>query len=242
MATAPTFPCAALFLILLALIAASASADRTVKPDSGKFTITLQEASAGSETFSIAANGSSKYDETILLGGNKTLIHSSVKVINGKLTEIRTEGSQQGKSLGSAVITIQGTKGTMTIGKQPGKAITLPANALPFGNFAPHLLSYLVAAYDVKRGGAQKITLLLTEAITPQGPPAVHGTIDAKGSRQQTVGGKSIQISRYALVLAGRTGDIDTELLTDADGRVLLFRVPGQKLDEVRDGYQELTK
>ena len=93
MTTAPTFT-RAYFIALLALIAGSASADRAVKPDRGKFTMTLQEAPAGSETFSITADGSSKYNETILL-------------------------------------------------------------------------SCLVAAFDVKRGGAQQITLLLTEAITP---------------------------------------------------------------------------
>lgn len=43
-------------------------------------------------------------------------------------------------------------------------------------------------------------------------------------------------------MIPGPIGNVDTEIDADTDGHILLWSIPGQKLSEVREGYEDLTK
>lgn len=222
----------------LSLGSAIARADTPVAPDEGKFVLLLQESDLGNETFKTSANGETEFNNVITLGGQKIEGHSIEKFVNGKLVSIFTEAKGHGKFS----MALNGAKGKLTIDDKPAKDQTLPTRLFPMGNFAPHLYSYLIAAYDSVKGGPQKFDMAVVDGVGAQGVATIKVTLTALGAKPRQVGGKTLPISRYSLVFPGPIGNIDTEVDTDVAGHVLLWSVPGQKLIAVRDGYQELTQ
>ncbi|HZO87478.1 MAG TPA: CocE/NonD family hydrolase [Chthonomonadaceae bacterium] len=207
-----------------------------IKPDSGKFLLTIQETDIGMDTFTADAEGGSEADIAISLGGQTNKSHISVKAKAGQLTEIATDAGPAGKF----TLTLDGEKGHL---KAEGRTlltadVTLPAHLLPFSNFGPHLLSRLLAAYDLSKGGPQTFDLVLTDAVGPKGVIPLKGTLLSNGAKPMQVAGKKIPVSRYLLTLMG----INIELMADSDGRILMWNVPAQRYVAVRDGYQDLTK
>ncbi len=232
-------PFAAATLSLLTLLSpSSAHADTPMKPDQGKFLLILQEAEIGTDTFTISASGVADSVIVVNLGGRKTDLHNVTMFGKDGILSIATDASGRGKFK----MEIAGGMGKATVDDKPGPTQKLPERVYPFGNFVPHLFNYLIAAYDPAKGGPQKFTALAVEGIGPTGLAALTVTLTALGSQPRKVAGKTIPVSRYALMLPGAIGNIDTEIDTDTDGHLLLWSIPSQKLSEVREGYEDLTK
>ncbi|HLK59922.1 MAG TPA: CocE/NonD family hydrolase [Chthonomonadaceae bacterium] len=215
-----------------------APADTPIKPDSGKFVITVQEAPFGNETFKIAADGSSTSDTAISFGGRNVKLHSDLKLKQGQLSEVTTDGGK----LGKFTLTVDGAKSTWQAGDQTPHKTTLPDHVFPYDDVSPHLFTYLLSAYDAKKGGAQKFTLLAVSAMPTSGPITLKVSVTALNAKPRELHGKTVALSRYSVVLAGPIGNIDTEVDTDKDGHILFWTVPGQKLVGIREGYEELAK
>jgi putative CocE/NonD family hydrolase len=213
-------------------------ADTPVKPDEGKFIITVQEAEIGVDAFSITTNGVVDGRSSVNLGGHKLEAHNVTTIVNGRTQSIFTEAVGHGKFR----MDVKDQTGKITVEDKPHKDQQLALPFYPFGNFSPHLIAYLVAAYDVAKGGPQKFNTLIVDGVGADGVPSLKMTLTSLGAKPRKIGGKTVPIARYALVIPGPIGNIDSEIDTDTTGRVLLWTVPGQKLDEVRDGYQELLQ
>jgi hypothetical protein len=221
--------------------ALAARADTAFKPDSGKFTATAQETTLGTTTFQSDADGGSASDTEMIMGGRKSSLHLAIKASKGRITEVAADAGPQGKY----TLTVAGTKGKLVLSgpgiKPVTKEVALPPRFLPFSNAAAHLLTHLVKAYDRQKGGPQSFQAVLVDAIGPQGLIQFKVTLASKGAKPFAIGLKTVPVSRYALTLAGPTGNIDADLMTDSDGRVLMLNVPAQKYVILRDGYRELA-
>lgn len=229
--------CAVTAAIALLLPGASAvRADTPLKPDEGKFIINLQEAEIGSDTFTIKAKGEAEGRVTLNLGGQKIDTHNISTVSDGRLVAVSTEAVGHGK----LQLNINGLVGKLLVDDKPRPDQKVDARTLPYSDFSPHLFAFLVAGYDRVKGGPQKFSMLGVDGAGPQGLIALKVTVTALSARLRKVGGKNVPISRYALLIPGPIGNIDSEIDTDVDGRVLLWTVPGQKLAEVREGFQDL--
>jgi len=215
-----------------------ARADGSVKPDQGKFIVTIQDADAGTDSFTIKADGSAESMASIDLGGRKLVLHNATSISSGTVSSIESDAPGAGKFQ----LTIKAGTGKLTIEDKPRPDTKVDAHTLAFGNFMPHLLSFITAAYDLAKGGPQQFPMIVVDGVGPKGVVVLKMTITAIGSKKRNVGGKTILTSRYALVIPGPIGNIDSEIDTDSDGRVLLWSVPAQKLYEVRDGYQALLE
>ena len=213
-------------------------ADTQVKPDQGRFALVIQEAEIGSDTFTIKANGDCQSTVSVTLGGESVKMHNLLKSSAGHLTSILTDAGKQGK----LQMTINGVIGKMTVGDKPYKDEKLPAAVYPVGNFAPHTFAFLIAAYDKAKSGAQQFSMIAIDGAAPEGLTVLKATLTALPNVVRLVSGNKIGISRYSLVIPGAIGNIDTEIDTDADGRILFWTVPGQKYTAIRDGYQDLAK
>lgn len=237
-------PGCVLFLFLSVSLPARASSrtDTAFPADSGKFILTVQEAAIGSTTFTADPSGSSETDYTINLGGPQVKEHISIKASDGRPTLITADAGPQGKY----TLTIHGDKAGFTVsgarGKTFTKEVSVPTPALPFSSFDPHLLTYLLKAYDIRKGDAQPFKTVVVDAAGPEGLAAIDVTLTSRGAKPYTIGGKTVPVSRYLLSVTTPLGGLDTNVLADSEGRVLLFDVPAQKLVAVRDGYQDLTK
>ncbi len=156
------------------------------------------------------------------------------------MTQIVTDAGAKGKF----TLDVTGAKGKLTTSgaKSETKDVTLPAHSLPYSDFAPYLLTPMIAAYDTSKGGPQTFDLVDVDAVSPKGPITLKVTLIANGAQPRQVAGKTIPVSRYTMTVPGPLGNIEIELTADSDGHLLMWNVPGQKYVAVRDGYQDLTK
>src|SRR5580658_7439476 len=126
--------CMLLLGCLIAMDAAEASADMAVKPDSGKFVLTVQDAEIGTDLFTIKADGECEGIMSINLGGNKTVLRTVLKMPGGRLASVMSDAGKGGKFF----MTIAGGVGKIAVDDKPFKEQKLPAVVYPIGNFAPH--------------------------------------------------------------------------------------------------------
>src|SRR5579871_1435634 len=211
----------------------TASADTPVQPDKGKFLISIQEADAGTDSFSLTPE-SAESDVDFALAGQKGKFHNTVTLKAGRMTGFVTDAGPAGK----ISVTVAGAKSHLKVEKILDKDVTLPEPIYPYGIFGPHLYAYLVAAYDKVKGGPQKFNVVMVQGVGPSGLATATLVLTALPGKPVTVGGVVIPVLRYSLGFPTPVGNLDAELLTDADGRVLLWSIPSQKISAVRDGYQ----
>ena len=202
------------------------------KPDSGKFLITIQENDIGTTTFTSDADGGFTYDEALSIGGTKVADHTVIRAKKGLPTEADVEVVPGGK----LHLALAGAKSLLTIGKTT-KPLKLEAPAYLFDNFAPQILTPLLAAYDLKKGGDQKFQMVVVNAGVP-----LNATLAGRGEKTRVVSGSPLLVRQYALILPGGVGNIEIEIQADKDNRVLMWNVPAQKYFAVREGYADLAK
>jgi putative CocE/NonD family hydrolase len=214
------------------------AADTKLAADAGRFTLIVQEAEIGSETFKISVNGDSECDISVKLGGNAIQMRNVLTAPDGRLTSIMTDAGKQGK----IIATITAGTSKLTVNGMPMKDQKLPEYVYPVGNFSPHNFAYIIAAYNKAKSGAQQFDMIAVDGAGADGLTVVKATLSAMPGVVRTVADKKIAISRYSLVLPGPIGNTDTAIYTDAEGRILFWNVPGQKYSAIRDGYAELAK
>lgn len=221
------------FLFAAALLALSGAAFADApKPDSGKFLITIQENEIGTTTFTGDADGGSTYDENLGLGGTKVIGHTVIAAKKGNPTEVDAEYTPGGH----LHLTLAGDKSLLTLGKTT-KPLKLEPQAYLFDNFAPQILTPLLAAYNVKTGGSQKFQLVVVNAGVP-----LTMTLTRTGEKTRLVNGSRLIVTLYTMTLPRAVSSIDIEVQADKDNRVLMWNVPAQKFLAVREGYSDLAK
>ena len=222
-------------LVLLCAALAIAAPGRTqqIGSDKGKFVFTLQDNDAGSETFISGADGGTTYDAAIAVGATKLTGHTVIRMENGRPVQIDADYKPGGK----LSLTLAGDKTTMTLDGKTRKAPKISAKVFLFDNFAPHILSPLLAAYDTKKGGIQNFDLLVVNSASP-----IAATLTRGETRSKKVGGAALDVTAYSIVVQGGVGSVELTVQADKDFRVLSLNIPGQKYLAVREGYAELTK
>ena len=214
-----------------------ASADAP-KPDSGKFTLLLQNKTIGTDTFRLLGDGC---DSDVVAGagaGPNVQFHQTLTYKKGRWTQLSTDAG----ALGKISVTLGADKSSIKVDDKPATTQKLPATVYPYGDRSPHLLAFLVAAYDAKKGGDQKFDLIYTESAGPRGIVALSAIVKAPQMSSRQNGGKPLAVSRYPLTLTAGAGAVAMEVQTDKDGHLLYWSVPAQKYTAVREGFEDLAK
>jgi putative CocE/NonD family hydrolase len=223
-------------LIGALLASACIGAGAAVVADSGRFVLTIQGTRLGTDTFTIQADGSSAADVAIEVAGVRQTIHESITMRDGAVTAVSADAG--GGNRYDAVLS--GGKVTIARGKLPALKQDVPAHYAAFGNYSPHLLAYLLAGYDAKRGGPQALDMVFVEGLGPKGFVSFKGVLQSEGARSVTLHGAPTQVVGYQLTIAGPAGDIQIDLTADPQGRLLAWSVPGQAYTAVREGFEEI--
>jgi putative CocE/NonD family hydrolase len=226
-----------MFAAILSVAWIGTPAGATVAADSGRFVLTIQGTKLGTDTFTIQTDGSSVADVAVTIGGVSQTIHETITIRDGSVKAVSADAGHGNRY--DAVVS--GGKVTIARGKLPAVYQDVPAHYAPFGNYSPHLMAYVLAAYDAKRGGPQTLDMVLIEGLGPKGFVSFKGSLQSDGARTATVQGKALTVTGYRLTLAGPAGDIQMDLTADTQGRLLAWRVPGQSYLAVREGYEELV-
>ena len=222
-------PCVFLTLGLLVISLLPAVAQ---KPDSGKFILNIQENEIGTYTFKSDAQGGTTYEQKLNLFGNKSDAKAQIQAKGGVITSVNYESKPGGKYAlsiadGKAVVTLNGGK---------PKTQPLKEKLYPFDNFAPHVLSSLLRAYNDTKGGTQKLDILIINGGVP-----VKMDVTAKGNKPRKVAGKMVPVLTYTLGIVGGAGKVEIEVYADSDKRILGWNVPSQKYKAWREGYKEVA-
>jgi hypothetical protein len=213
-------------------------ADDAKKPDSGKFTLTIQGAKAGSCTFKADSEGGSEADIAIEIAGQKQNFKVSVKAKDGKVISV---GASAGPTNHYTAV-IEGAKAKVSINDAAPDTQSVPAGAIPFGNFSPHLLNHLLAAFDTKKGGVQAFDLLMVEGLPNAKFMSLKCKLSIKGTIGRKIAGKPMQITGYDLVLQAGATEVEMKLFANSDRHLLAWDVPDQGYTAVRDGYEDIMK
>jgi putative CocE/NonD family hydrolase len=221
------------FAMIAILVAACATAHADpLKADSGKFQFTVQENKIGTTSFTSDKDGGSVYDEQVDLNGAKVALHVVIKANKGVATQVDIDAQPGGKLR----LTLAGDKSVLTAGTVT-KPLKLGAHVYPFDNFAPHLLSPLVAAYNAQKGGEQKFDLVVVTAGAP-----VPATLIRGETKTHVVNGAPLPITSYTLTVFNGVANIPIKLQVDKNNRLLMWNVPAQKFTAIRDGFGALLK
>ena len=221
------------WLFAAALLALSGAAFANApRPDAGKFLITIQENDIGTTTFTTDADGGSTYDENLNIAGTKVTGHIVITVKKG----IPTEADAQYNPGGKLHLVLEGEKSLLMLGATT-KPLKLEPRAYLFDNFAPQILTPLLAAYDAKKGGSQKFQLVVVNSGTP-----LSMTLTKKEEKTRVVSGSPLLVTIYTMTLPGAVGNLDIEVQAGRDNRVLMWNVPAQKYLAVREGYSDLAR
>jgi hypothetical protein len=234
---------AALGTLLTVLSVGAGKADDTKpgepkKPDSGKFILTIQGMKAGTDAFKFDAEGGSEATVAIDIAGQSQKFTVSVKAKGGKMTGF---GADAGPT-NHFTATVEGGKARVRINDGAADAQEVPAGALPFGNFSPHLLNGVLAAYDDKKAGAQPVTLLQIEGLPNGQIVSLKAKLASKGGKEKKVAGKPLQVTAYSLTLDAGGTDIEILLYANADRRLLAWDVPSQQYTAIREGFEDVLK
>jgi putative CocE/NonD family hydrolase len=203
------------------------------KPDAGKFILQIQGTQIGTTTFKTDKEGGTTFDQDINLGGNKAKVHAVITATGGKISKVTYEATPGGKYS----LNVQGAKSTVSVNGAKEKPFKLADKIYLFDNFAPHVLSGLLRAYDSKKGGAQKLDCLLLNNAVP-----MKVNVTSRGTKPRKAGGKMVSTTNYVLSIAGGAGTVEIEVVIDSDFRVLMWNVVAQKYKAWREGYQDLAK
>jgi hypothetical protein len=208
------------------------------KPDGGKFNLTVQDKSIGTDTFRLLPDGCDS-DVTIANGkGGTVTFHQGVRYTKGRLSSLTTSAG----AYGTIVVTFAADKSTLKVGDKPATVQKLPSMPFAYGDKSPHLFAFLVSAYDTKKGGEQKFELVYSEAAGPKGVVVFQAVMKAPVTATKQVGGKPLAIMQFPLVVNGAAGPISMDITTDKERHILLWHVPAQKYFAVREGFKDLAK
>ena len=208
------------------------------KPDSGKFNLLIQGRRIGADSFRLLPDGCDSDVAFSASPGQDFRFHQTLKFKKGLWTQLSTDAGPQG----AMMVLLAGDKSSLKVGDKPAVTQKLPAATYPYGDHSPHLLAFLVAAYDAKKGGEQKFDLTYADGVGPKGVLILPAILKDMRTSLREIGGKPLSITRYALTLTGPTGSLAMEVVTDKDRHILFWNVPAQKYAAVREGFDDLAK
>ena len=178
--------------------------------------------------FTWRSDGSYEMEAVVSLGGQSMTITGVITPDSeGRFTRMSFE-----LPTGQQLFEREGAEVRFTY-KEMKRTFTLQRDALPFENVNPALLSLAVRGYDRDKGGKQPLRLLVLNALA-----VVEATLELTSEVERTVGGRDLQLVRYALSMPGA----DMDVWAGADGRIYLVDVPAQRSACVREGYEALRR
>jgi putative CocE/NonD family hydrolase len=118
-----------------------------------------------------------------------------------------------------------------TLGEKT-KTFDLKPGAVLFDSFAPALMTQVVRAYDVVKGGKQTLPLVAIPETQ------LDVTLERQDQVERSAAGKDLKLTRYRLSLA----NVDITIWADAAGKVYLAEIPSQQAAYVREGFESLRK
>jgi putative CocE/NonD family hydrolase len=233
----------ALALWLLLSLTVRVPAQVRLQPDAGKFLIQIQGLDYGVDTFTADSDGGSESEITYGLAGTKSRLRISIKAGGGHLKAMETFADPGGRFL----LTKEGAAAKLGTGeadqkKLSMKDVSVPKRLFPYCAIAPEQLRLILGAYDPPQGGTQSFDATYSNALGRAGLIEGKLTITSAGAKPMPVGSTTIPVVRYKLSVPTPDGRLDADLYADSTARILLFRIPSQKLLVVRDGYQDLDK
>jgi hypothetical protein len=223
------------------------------KADAGKFNLNIMGRKVGSCAFKFDAEGGSEASVDVELGGQSLKYKVNVKRKAGKLVGFGTDAGASNRF--TAVV--EGEKANVTVNDAAPISRPFPAGSLPFGNFSPHMMNYLLDAYDSKKPGtpaetpskpaeskpaAQVVTLFLVEGLPDGNLMTMKGRLTASRAKEMKVAGKPLTVSVYDLILLAGGQEIEVKLYANAEKRLLAWDVLSQNYMAVREGYEEVLK
>lgn len=195
--------------------------------DSGKFSLYQKEMRLIGIDFTWTPDG--KYDSKAKLSFAGQTVDFFTKVTPDatglwKTLAFKAQG-------GEGTIERNGAKARFKVGTFD-KEVDLLKDAILFDNFGPALHSLLVRKYDRKKGGSQKVALLILPGNM------ANATIERMDPIERAVNGKDIKFERHLLKIPG----VEITIWSDKDSKVVMGEVPSQKAIYIRDGYESLMK
>lgn len=208
----------------------------TKKPDAGKFNMTIQGTKAGTCTFKYDADGGSEATAEVDFGGQSQKFTVKVKAKADKIIGFSADAGKENHF----TATVEGGKAKLSVNDGAVDTQTLAAGAVPFGNFSPHLINHLIAAYDAKKAGAQPVSMVLVEGLPGGQLVVIKGKVTSKGAKDQKIDGKTVAVTSYLLVVETPAGEVEIKLYANADKHLLAWDVPSQKYTAVREGFEDV--
>jgi len=218
---------------------AGAAREAKLPADSGVFHIRLGGVEIATDTFSTDGTGGSTSRVTDVRAADRRSALITVHAAAGGMIGFETSALSGSFRL---AITPSGTLFSQTPPGGPAgppRRIDSPANLFPFSSLAPEQLGLLLAAYDRRAGGVQTFSVVTTNDVGARGAQFGLAALSAAGSCVRTVRGRPELLLRYDAAVPTATASVDAEIVTDADGRPLLYRVPARALATVREGCED---
>jgi hypothetical protein len=208
---------------------ALASIDAVLVQDKGKFKISVNGASLGTEEFEIRPSG----DHWIAQGssdvqppGGQPAKVSAHLTLQPNGTPVSYDWSTQGAKKASAEIQFQNSIATIILRLDNAKpftqqfTFTSPLIAILDNNLY-HQYSILARLYDREKKGRQTFSVLVPQEMTP-GSVTVESIAPTSGSNATEM-------------LRVQTTDLEVDLSLDAKGRLVKLVAPGSNAEVVRE-------
>ncbi|HEY4739512.1 MAG TPA: hypothetical protein VIH76_02835 [Candidatus Acidoferrales bacterium] len=208
---------------------ALAPANAVLVQDKGKFKISVNGASLGTEEFEIHPSG----DRWVAQGsadvhppGGQPAHVSAHLMLQPDGTPVSYDWSAQGTKKASAEIQFQNSIATIILRLDNAKpftqqfTFTSPLIAILDNNLY-HQYSILARLYDREKKGRQTFSVLVPQEMTP-GTVTVESIPPASGSNA-------------AEMLRVQTADLEVDLSLDAKGRLVKLVAPGSNAEVVRE-------
>ena len=197
-------------------------------PDKGKFRILVNGQQVGKEEFEISANSGN----WIARGNSEIQAPEGVTRISGTL-ELHADGSParyewatQGAKKASAAITFSGATATIELHLEGARPFTQqftfnsPRVAVLDNNLY-HQYALLARLYDWEKKGAQSISVLVPQEMTP-------GTVTVESLGSQDWNGKKVEELRV------QTEDLEVDLFLDGP-RLVRLVAPNSNAEIIRE-------
>lgn len=225
---------APLALLLLAVPHCSAQsnpspAPAAFTPDKGRFRITQQGRTAGTQDFELSRSGDfwiARSQATLRAAGAEVRATGQLR-LRPDGTPVRYEWTAQGPTRASGSVEFENGLARTTIdlgGKEPVRQdfqFTSPRVVILDNNLYDHYALF-ARLYDWNARGAQTFPVLIPQDMTP-------GSVTVEALSPQTAGGATLETLRV------RSPDLEILLYLDAERRLLRLEVPAAQVSIVRE-------
>ena len=194
--------------------------------DSGTYYLFVNEESLGTMDYTWTKDGAFANHFTLSLGGQVNKVDTVVKPdAKGVWTTI-----EMNTAMGAVTMERTGRLVKKTF-RGESATVQLEENTLLYDNYGPALQSLILKHYDRERGGKQPLSIFVAGSVV------VKGELERLPDEEHALAGRDMTLEKYAFTIH----NVDTTLLADHEGHILLEDVPSQKAYFVRKGYESLA-